>query len=88
MKTVFFNMLLENVKANELNLRDNIQQLVESAVDPFGQHVDTSRHQALVNAGKHIHCFRSQLLKHFIKESPHVPSKSRTETQTVRRKGY
>lgn len=89
MKTVFFNMLLENVKANELNLRDNIQQLVISAVDTFGQHGDTSRIQALVNASISMRSVRSNVLKNFIKAHANVSFKAAKDGEgfTVRKIG-
>ena len=72
MKTVYFNMLLANVIKAEGSIRDNVQTLVESAIATYGEHGDTSRIEALVNASVKMRSIRSNTLKEFIKAHANV----------------
>ena len=72
MKTVYFKMMLDNVVANESTMRDNVQALVVSAIETYGQHGDTSRIEMLVNASIKMKSIRSQTLKEFIKDHANV----------------
>ncbi len=72
MKTVYFKMMLDNVVANESTMRDNVQELVVSAIETFGNHGDTSRIEMLVNASIKMKSIRSQTLKEFIKDHANV----------------
>lgn len=72
MLTVYFNMLLNEVTKMEGSIRDKIQQLVESAVETYGEHGDTSRLERLVNASKFWPSIRTNTLKNFIKAHANV----------------
>ena len=72
MKTTYFNMLLANVIKAEGSIRDNVQTLVESAISTYGEHGDTSRIEALVNASVKMRSIRSNTLKEFIKAHANV----------------
>ena len=89
MKTVYFNLLLENVIGSERTNRDNIQKLVESAISTYGEHGDTSRLERLINGVKGMASIRGNTLKAFIKAHANVkfiPSKD-LSTLSVKKVG-
>ena len=80
-----FNKTLENAQTADRTLQDTLQLLAVSAMETYGQHGDTSRLAAIMNAG--LRGTRTGALKKYLLAHVNVSMAHDNNIWTVKKKG-